>query len=100
MSTLAINWKSITSLSGDALRREVFGVLRLASSELQASELDDPNLLAVVPRLADLIETRSDLASFGQAFSTLARSVGLWNYIDRTSADARDEIAAEAATIS
>ena len=45
------------------------------------------------------MENRSELATFGEAFSALARSVGLWNYIDTDIADARDELAAEVAGV-
>src|SRR5216684_4070153 len=99
MTTANIDWRSVTGLSGVPLKGEIFSILQLASLEIQTGEVDDPTLLAVVPRLAELIETRPDLGSFEEAFSALARSVGLWNYIDKSAADARDEIAAEIASV-
>jgi hypothetical protein len=99
MSTANVNWKALSDLSGAALKAEVFSILQIAALDVQNAALDEPSLLSAVPRLADLIESRPDLASFGEAFSALARSVGLLNYIDRTNADARDELAAELATI-
>ncbi len=98
MTTANIDWRSVTGLSGVPLRAEVFSILQQASLEIQTGEVDDPSLLAVVPRLAELIETRPDLIGFEEAFSALARSVGLWNYIDKSAADARDELAAEIAS--
>ena len=99
MTTATIDWRSITQMSGAPLKQEVFSVLQQASLELQTGERDEPALLAVVPRLAELMETRSELATFGEAFSALARSTGLWNYIDTDIASSRDELAAEIASV-
>jgi hypothetical protein len=99
MTTASINWQSVTGLSGDALKAEIFSIMQQASWDLQTGEIDDPTLLGVVPRLAELMENRSELASFGEAFSAIARSVGLWNYIDTEAANARDELAAEIAYV-
>ena len=99
MTTAGINWQSVTGLSGDALKAEIFSIMQQASWDLQTGEIDDPTLLGVVPRLAELMEDRPELASFGEAFSAIARSVGLWNYIDTEAANARDELAAEIAYV-
>src|SRR5689334_13708737 len=99
MSTAPINWRAVTELSGPPLKNAVFHILQRTSQELQTGDIDDPVILGVVPRLAELIENRPELASFAEAFSALARSTGLWNYIDESAADARDELAAEIATI-
>src|SRR5438132_6404666 len=99
MSITAVDWHTLLGLPTDSLKDEIFSILREAALEIQNGELDDPDLLAVVPRLAALAENRPDLANFGGAFSALARSVGLWNYIDKSVADARDELAAELATV-
>ena len=99
MTTASINWQSVTGLSGDALKAEIFSIMQQASWDLQTGEIDDPTLLGVVPRLAELMEDQPELASFGEAFSAIARSVGLWNYIDTEAADARDELAAEIAYV-
>ena len=99
MSALNFDWHSVRRLSGGPLKGEVFSILQKSSIALQNSAIDDPAILSVVPRLVSLIEQHEELQSFREAISALARSVGLWNYIDRTYADARDELAAEIATI-
>ena len=99
MTTSAINWASVSGLSAAPLKGAIFDILQRASLEVQTSAIDDPTLMAVVPRLAELIEQRSELASFREALSALARATGLWNYIDTEVADTRDELAAEVATI-
>src|SRR5438046_252232 len=99
MSTLTFDWESVRGLSGAPLKGEVFSILQRSSIALQNSAVDDPAILSVVPRLASLIEEHEELQSFKPAFSGLARAVGLWNYIDRNHADARDELAAEVATV-
>jgi hypothetical protein len=99
MTTANINWESVLGLAGQALKQEVFSILQQTSSELQTSDIDDPNVLGVIPRLAELMESREELATFGEAFSAVARSAGLWNYIDPHTADVRDELAAEIANI-
>jgi hypothetical protein len=99
MTTATIDWRAVSELSGTPLKVQLFDILRTASFELQDAEVDDPSLLGVVPRLAELIENHEELASFAEPLSALARSTGLWNYIDTDVADARDELAAEVATI-
>tara|TARA_R110002124_G_scaffold103566_1_gene252694 strand:+ start:5446 stop:7395 length:1950 start_codon:yes stop_codon:yes gene_type:complete len=55
--------------------------------------------LEAVPRLAELIDLHSDeLGSFRSLLSSLARSTGLWNYIDTDYADIDDAFVAEAVT--
>lgn len=92
MSVSSIDWHSLTRLTGDALKQEVFSALQKASIEIQTGELDDPALLSLVPRLAELLQNRKELTPFGEVFSALARSVGLWNYIDKSVADPRDRL--------
>jgi len=99
MTLIATNWAELAQREGFELKGEVFEILQEAANRIQTSPSDDPELLSVVPRLADLMEKREELHSFREAFSALARSVGLWNYVDRASASARDELAAERATI-
>lgn len=89
------DWSEISSLSGDALKHTVFSILRDAAVAVQSDDLDDPNLLEVIPRLAELVETRNELISFKEAFSALARATGLWNYIDKDNADIFDVLLAE-----
>lgn len=92
-------WKTISRLSGDALKEQVFSLLQQTALDIQNHENDDPKILSVVPRLAALIDEKPELSSYREVLSALARSVGLWNYIDKDTADARDQIAAEAVTV-
>lgn len=94
-----VDWRAVGAMSGGALKTNVFEVLQAASAAIQDEPADSPLLLGVIPRLADLIERHEELSSFREAYSALARSVGLWNYIDRSTADLRDELVAEAATV-
>jgi hypothetical protein len=88
-------WQALASLGGDDLKRRVFMILREAALAVNAEEADNPRLLEVVPRLADIISLREELVSFRQPFSALARATGLWNYIDREYADDTDRLIAE-----
>jgi hypothetical protein len=91
-------WHEISELDGLDLKERVFSLFQDAALEIQTGNSGDPGLLTMVPRLADLMGKRSELSTFGEAFSALARSVGLWNYIDKDRADARDQLLAEAVT--
>ncbi|WP_332774237.1 DEAD/DEAH box helicase [Phenylobacterium sp.] len=99
MSLEALDWAQIGELRGSELKGEIFSVIQQAASELQERQTDDPLVLAVVPRLAALIEEHDELEGFKEIYSALARSLGLWNYIDKKTADVRDLIVAEAATV-
>jgi hypothetical protein len=91
-------WSQIAGLGDTELKAKIFSLIQGAALEIQTGDADEPSLLTMVPRLADLIASRSELASFAEMFSALARSVGLWNYIDKDHADARDKLVAEAVT--
>jgi late competence protein required for DNA uptake (superfamily II DNA/RNA helicase) len=91
-------WHEIEALQGAALKARVFSLLQNTARDIQKFEVDDPCVLTVVPRLANLIEARPELESYREVFSTLARSVGLWNYIDKETADYRDAMVADAVT--
>jgi primosomal protein N' len=91
-------WLEIENLQGSALKRRVFSVLQETARDIQTLDVDDPDVLNVVPRLANLLESRAELESYREVFSTLARSVGLWNYIDKGTADYRDAMVADAVT--
>ena len=95
----ATDWKSLESATGGDLQRQVFGVLRRASLLLHAGDDDDPILLETVPRLARMIEANEELSGFKEIFSALARASGLWNYIDKDSADVTDALLAESVTL-
>lgn len=99
MKLTDVDWRAVGAMSGATLKSNVFEVLQAASAAIQDEPNDSPLLLGAIPRLAELIEGREELSSFREAYSALARSVGLWNYIDRNTADLRDELVAEAATI-
>jgi hypothetical protein len=92
-------WHEIERLEGGALKGRVFTIFQETARDIQSRDVDDPAVLTVVPRLASLLETRPELASYREVFSALARAVGLWNYIDKEAADQRDAILAEAVTL-
>lgn len=94
-----VDWSSLRELPTDVLKNELFNVIEQTSGNIQAEELDDPHVLTVVPRLAELIEARAELKGFKEVCCALARSVGLWNYIDQDVADARDRFAAQMASV-
>lgn len=99
MSALDINWNDLNALTGSDLKRETFRVLQAASFAIQSTDADDPSLLEVVPRLADLLDTHhEELQSYRPLVSSLARSTGLWNYIETEFADETDALVAEAVT--
>ena len=99
MSITSFDWPNISQLTGDPLKNQVFSIFYEASCSLQEEELGEPHMLEVVPRLAQLIETHEELGTYREAFSALARSLGLWNYIDRDHADIRDALVADTAEI-
>jgi len=99
MTIAATNWRELAQKDEFNLKGDVFSILQEAAARIQTSASDDPELLAIVPRLAELMEKRKELKSYHEAFSALARAVGLWNYVDKAWASARDELAVERATI-
>ena len=84
MTVTQQQWHEIEGLQGPALKNRVFSILQEAARDIQKLAVDDPGVLSVVPRLAGLLETHPELESYREAFSSLARAVGLWNYIDKT----------------
>lgn len=99
MASLQVNWKSLNELSGVELKRATFKAIQETSFAVQSSSVDDPTVLEAVPRLAELVERHSDeLGGFRELISALARSTGLWNYIDIENADISDVFIAEAVT--
>ena len=99
MSLSETDWKGLNALSGHELKGQVFSIVQDASVRVQTGQTDDPRLLEIVPRLADLIANKPELEGYGEMFSALARATGLWNYVDKNFASARDEFAAERATV-
>ncbi|ODM74995.1 DEAD/DEAH box helicase [Bradyrhizobium elkanii] len=98
MTVTQQQWHEIEGLHGSALKERVFSILQETARDIQTLDVDDPGVLTVVPRLANLLETRPELASYREVFSALARAVGLWNYIDKDAADYRDAAVADAVT--
>lgn len=94
-----IDWNGLASLSGNELRAETFRALQTIAMEVQEEDEDDARVLGAVPRLAALIDGKDELSSFRPVLSTLARAVGLWNYIDVSGADERDRLLAESASV-
>lgn len=99
MTTLEVNWKSLSKLSGAELKRATFTAIQDASFAVQSASIDDPSILEAVPRLAELVDRHADeLGSFKSLVDSLARSTGLWNYIDTETAEISDAFIAEAVT--
>jgi hypothetical protein len=99
MSISQAQWHDIERLEGAALKERVFTIIQDTARDIQTSDIDDPVVLNVVPRLAQLLDNHHDLVSYREAFSALARAVGLWNYVDKDTADVRDAMLAEAVTL-
>jgi hypothetical protein len=95
VSTLTFDWKAATGLSNLELRKSIFNLVQQVSKEIQRRDPDDPELLGVVPRIFDLLEGRQDLHDLRELAGSLARSLGLWNYIDRESGAPRERLLAE-----
>jgi hypothetical protein len=94
-----IDWGNLRQANSAELKGELFGILQNLALQIQESDLDDPEILETVPRLAELIAERPDVSSYAELLSSLARAVGLWNYIDQDVADDKDAIVAGAVTI-
>jgi late competence protein required for DNA uptake (superfamily II DNA/RNA helicase) len=92
-------WHEIEQLQGAELKNRIFSILKQTAYDIQMLDTDDPDVLSVVPRLASLLDSHTDLESYREVFGTLARSVGLWNYIDINTADQPDVLVAEAVTV-
>jgi len=80
-----IDWNSLRQANTTELKGELFGILQTLALEVQERDPDDPELLATVPRLAELIGARPDVSSYSELVSTLARqlasgttSITLW----------------------
>lgn len=99
MSNLDIDWNALNDLKGAELKRATFKTIQQAAYCIQSTDTDDPLLLEAVPRLSELVSrNQEDLGPYQQLVSSLARSTGLWNYIDIKNADTSDAFVAEAAT--
>jgi hypothetical protein len=98
MNALEYNWTKAKELGASELTASLFELLQSVGREIQFREPDDPELLSVVPRMLDLIEQREDVTPLRDLISAAARSLGLWNYIDKRHADSRERLLAEALT--
>lgn len=92
-------WQQLRDLSNADLKKQVFRILQKAATAIQEQGTDDPRLLEVVPRLADLFSSKPELKDFREALSSLARATGLWNYIDKEGAATSDLLVAETVTV-
>lgn len=91
------NWNALRGLTGKTLRDAVFSTLQSVALDIQRSEHpESPEIVSAVPRLADIIQHNDELSDFRQILNSLARAVGLWNYIDKETADPRDRVLSEA----
>ncbi len=99
MAITDLDWNELNAMQGDALKIATFRAIKEASHAVQTYPEDDPKILEVVPRLADLINANDEvLGGYRELVSSLARATGLWNYIDVDHADATDAFVAEAVT--
>lgn len=99
MSLSEIDWHKVGVMRGGELKAKVFSIIYEASLAIQSLAPDDPLLLSVVPRIAKLIADNFELEGYREIHSSLARAVGLWNYIDVEAADQRDRYIAASANI-
>ena len=98
MSPLEFDWGKAKKLDAPELRDSLFRLLQSLGREIQIRDQDDPELLSVVPRMLELLDQRGELTPLRDVLSAAARSLGLWNYIDKDHADARERLLAEAVT--
>lgn len=96
---MIVDWDRLTSLNGSQLKGELFDALQHLAVDMQERERDDPEVLAAVPRLYHLLAAKPEVSGYREIISSLARSVGLWNYIDLAVADRRDAVIAKAVTV-
>lgn len=98
MTVTANFWRRINNLGPDQIKASAFSLLQEVAQKIVDGTQDDPFVLESVPRLAELITLRPELSSFKAPLNSLARASGLWNYIEKETADTQDAIVAEAAT--
>ncbi|NEU11569.1 DEAD/DEAH box helicase [Methylobacterium sp. BTF04] len=96
---LIYDWNEFDHSTEFELKGQVFDIIQETAAYLHETTNDDPVVLNVIPRLAQLISKHECLASFKEPFSSLARAVGLWNYIDKNNAPSRDRLVAEAVSV-
>ncbi len=79
------------------LRQTAFSACQFAASEIATHGIKADNARDIVIRLRALVEKRnSDLSDFGPMIEALTREVGLFPYVDATTASYLDRVAREA----
>ncbi len=91
-------WHALEHLSGSELVQPVWKVLRDTAVQVHREGRESPRVLEVIPRLRSLIEHKCLDEGIRSALNQLARTTGLWNYIDTETADTSELIIANAAT--
>lgn len=71
MSLTEIDWRTLATLPTEPLKAKIFSILLEASVKIQNNEVDEPELLGIVPRLTELVENRDDIRNFREVFSAL-----------------------------
>jgi replicative superfamily II helicase len=95
---MQIDWGEMASLPSAQLREKLFSALQEAGHIIQKVGRDQPAVVELVPRLVNLLEQRPDLHDFMEPVSTLARAVGLWNYISPLESSFQEQVLAESMT--
>ena len=98
MTITSIDWNALQTSEASEKKAKIFAIMQQVSYELQSGVEDDPEILSVVPRLADIIYGSEDLNDLYEPYSAMARATGLWNYIDKERADPYDRLVSEAVT--
>lgn len=93
-----VDWTNLEEASTTELISGVFDVLQIVSWSLQNNPIGDSGVCEIVPRMLQLRQARPELKKLDEAIGTLARSVGLWNYLDDLTLEPRDQIVGQAAT--
>lgn len=92
-------WSDLLSAPRDVATRKIFSLMQDASTSISSGDGEDLHVLELVPRMADLLEKRDDLEDLRDPLNALARATGLWNYIDKSTAETEDLILAESVTV-
>lgn len=91
-------WHALELQSGTELSRSIWAVLREAALKIHSEGRESPRLLETIPRLRSLINEKIIDNEIRLALNQLARTTGLWNYIDVEIAETSELIVANAAT--
>ncbi len=94
-----VDWEGLKKLSGEELINNIFQIFTIAARDVQLRKSDDPILLGLVPRVSELLALKPEIKTCAPMLSSLARALGLWNYIDDTNSDFKDDLIVEFATL-